>query len=267
MRWEDERYVRLYTRDTATWMLLPWQGRCLLPLLLRKLDRAGVIEVLAGEEAAALEQMLGVPREVVEVGLAALLGRGVFVLDGGRLLMPHYLEAQECSQSDKVRKQISREKAAKPQAPSQLVTDGHSPSQLVTPSRAVPCLAVPVKKPVAKKPATPADVRLMPLTIRLASVFEIERGAKYHHGGAKDAVALKALLPVADDDEILSRWRKGLRATGWASCSTIAQLGSKWNDLAAPTATGKGPIDAASQTHTQTGWLTDDGIQPLEGAS
>lgn len=163
MRWEDERYVRLYTRDTTGWVLLPWQSRCLLPLLLRKVDRAGVIEVQEGEVAKALEELLKVPAEVVEVGLAGLIGRRIFVLEAGRLLMPNFLEAQECSQSDKIRKQVSRARAAKPDASTPLVTaghatshpvtdghtashevaDGHSPSRLVTPSLAVPSRAEP----------------------------------------------------------------------------------------------------------------------------
>lgn len=176
MRWEDERYCRLYTRDTATWMLLPWQSRCLLPLVLRKMDRAGVIEVAAGEESQALALLLHVPADLVEVGLAGLIGRGVVVLDEGRLLMPNFMEAQECSQSDKVRKQVSRAKAATRKASSQIVTDGHrqshavtdchkqsqsvtdghSSSQMVTPSLAVPSRAEPLKDKdyVAEKPAT-----------------------------------------------------------------------------------------------------------------
>lgn len=73
------------------------------------------------------------------------------------------------------------------------------------------------------------------LTAQLCEVdYPIVRREAYRHGGAKDALGLKALLPIASDEEIRARWRKGLCATGWASCSTLAQLGSKWNDLAAP---------------------------------
>ena len=34
MRWEDERYVRVYTRDTPEWCLLSWEARALFLLLL-----------------------------------------------------------------------------------------------------------------------------------------------------------------------------------------------------------------------------------------
>lgn len=152
MRWEDERYVRLYTRDSATWALLPWQGRCLLPLLLRKVDRAGVLEVLEGEEVAAIAELVKVPPEVVEPGLDALVKRGTVVVGGGKLRMPSFLAAQEARSSDKLRQQKSRELAAITQDVSHAVTRGHTPSQHVTPSLAVPSLAK--EKHVAEDSAT-----------------------------------------------------------------------------------------------------------------
>jgi hypothetical protein len=116
--------------------------------------------------------------------------------------------------------------------------------------------------PVAKKPATraPADPRLRPLSDTLVADFAQRRnGHAYKHGGAKDATALKALLPVATDEEIRRRWLLGLDASGWTNCSTFAQLAQKWNELGvAPRAAGKGPIDAGSQQHTgRTGWVED----------
>lgn len=41
MNWSDERYVKLYERDTLTW---PWQAKCVFALLLRKVDRSGVLD-------------------------------------------------------------------------------------------------------------------------------------------------------------------------------------------------------------------------------
>ena len=102
------------------------------------------------------------------------------------------------------------------------------------------------------------------MTEALVDAYAHIRGSAYSHGGAKDAQALKRLLPLAQDAEISRRWAHGLRATGWASCSTIAQLAAKWNDLAAPAAPKTGPIDLATQKHTQTGYVTDAGIIPLE---
>jgi hypothetical protein len=218
--------------------MLPWQARCLLPLLLRKLDRAGVLDVVQGEEAAALSAMLQVPAEVVEVGLAALIGRAVFVLDGGRLLMPNFLEAQECSQSDKIRKQVSREKAAQPFTPSQLVTDGHRPSHPVTPSRAVPCLAEPSLKDLAGKPAEPKapkfpkpskppDPEHQATIDALTEAFAQIRGAKYGFHGS-DAKAIPVLRALGDRAEIVQRWRRALDLTH-PPVSAIHELPRAWN--------------------------------------
>ena len=57
MRWEDENYVRLYTRDTTDWKLLSWEARALFVLLMRKLDRAGILELgrQSGGQAALSE--------------------------------------------------------------------------------------------------------------------------------------------------------------------------------------------------------------------
>lgn len=77
------------------------------------------------------------------------------------------------------------------------------------------------------------DPRVTPLTDRLVATYATERGEPYKHGGARDAVALKAMLAVANEDEIERRWLMALRASGWTRCNTFAQLNSKWNDLGA----------------------------------
>jgi hypothetical protein len=92
MRWEDERYVRLYTRDTITWKMLPWEGKALLALLFRKVDRAGLIDVgdYGAEGVAALVDL---PTEVVTEGLASLIkAKTVQWAEGGTvLLLPNFL--------------------------------------------------------------------------------------------------------------------------------------------------------------------------------
>jgi hypothetical protein len=81
----------------------------------------------------------------------------------------------------------------------------------------------------SKKP----DPRISALTETLVVVFAAARGgAKYHHSGAKDAMALKSLISSADEEEIAKRWAQGLRGSGYNSCSTFAELRSKWNNLA-----------------------------------
>jgi len=108
MNWEDERYVRLYTRDTITWKLLGWEGRFVMMSLLRKVDRAGCLDLEAGTEGLAA--LLEMPEEIVQVGLAACAKRGTVQLRGHMLVLPRFIEAQEAKQSDRQRQRECREK-------------------------------------------------------------------------------------------------------------------------------------------------------------
>jgi hypothetical protein len=151
MDWANERYVRLYTRDTMTWKRLPWQSRLLIPAIMRKLDRSGVIDL--GEDGEdGIADFIEVPAEFVQAGLPELLRREVFVVRGKRLVMPNYIAAQETRQSDAQRQRDSRERRATAgDKPSPEPEDSHPPSPPVTsghpeslqPSLAVPSLAEP----------------------------------------------------------------------------------------------------------------------------
>lgn len=109
MDWSNERYVRLYTRDTTTWKVMDWFGRATLMFLLRKVDRAGVLDV--GEHGTqGVAAVLEVPLDVVDRGLPQLLQLGVVVQTAGRYVMPKFLEAQEAVQSDAMRAKEYRER-------------------------------------------------------------------------------------------------------------------------------------------------------------
>lgn len=165
-RWEDERYVRLYTRDTVGWKMLPWQGKALLSLLFRKVDRAGLLDV--GEHGVeGLAALVELPFEIVEVGVAALLKSRTIKWTGDRgqvLFIPNFLPAQEAHSSDAQRKRDQRERAAAAAALAGLgvtpcveesrnvtdcpesgreVTRGHTESRAVTDGHSVPIRAVP----------------------------------------------------------------------------------------------------------------------------
>jgi hypothetical protein len=178
MRWEDERYVRVYVRDTAEWLALGWQAQALLILLLRKADRAGIVHTgKAG--VRGLAALVAMPLEVVTPAVEALLSDGCLRSMEGGYVFPNFLAAQEAKSSDAQRKREQRardrEKAlAGGSAGSHAGMDaeaamsraaGHTPGHAsrpvvtqdghavpdnvtasvttVTPSRAVPCLAVP----------------------------------------------------------------------------------------------------------------------------
>lgn len=109
MRWEDEQYVKVYVRDTVEWQMLRWESRALWPLILRKVDRAGLLD-LGKHGARGLAVMLGMPIEVVEPGLAELVADGCAVMNGTVLIIPNFIPAQETPASDKLRAKEYRER-------------------------------------------------------------------------------------------------------------------------------------------------------------
>lgn len=174
--WSNERYVRLYTRDTADTAAWSWQARALWPWLIARADGAGMVETNKGPAGVAAAVRL--PLEVVAPGLDELVADGcVFVTTGGYAIR-NYVEAQNARASDTSRKARQRDKdRAVAASESRGVTRGHAESHAVrivppdvTPSRAEPsrdpfslsgragardpCTPVPV--PVAAPPAPPA---------------------------------------------------------------------------------------------------------------
>jgi hypothetical protein len=104
VRWEIERYVKLYRRDTPEWLLVPWRARGLFDEMLRKCDLDGTIECGKLPPAQAVVVLLGGrPEDVPEVEqlLGLLLADGCVrdECDGRtsrrQLLIPNYREAQD----------------------------------------------------------------------------------------------------------------------------------------------------------------------------
>ena len=160
MDWSNERYVRVYTRDTTTWKMLDWRARTLLLHLIRKVDRAGVLEV--GEDGLeGVAAMVELPLEIVEEGLAQLVARKTIVSANGAVVLPNFMPAQEATSSDAQRKRDQRERhratamgahlvdyVTHRDGRSRTVTDGHETGQKVTRSHAqsravTPSLAEP----------------------------------------------------------------------------------------------------------------------------
>jgi hypothetical protein len=150
MDWSNEPYVRVYTRDTKTWLKLRWEGQTLLMMLFRKVDRAGVLDDI-DDPVDDLTLMTGLPVEVVEVGLRRLLEMEVVAINDGQLVIPNYIEAQESSKTDRQRQRECRERrraralvtkrdhgVTERDKKSQPVTGGHELSQPVTLTSADP---------------------------------------------------------------------------------------------------------------------------------
>lgn len=170
MDWSNERYVRLYTRETTTWKLLPWEGQALLAMLLRIVDRAGVLDlggVTMGEAVCAAFPKW--PAQVVETGLAALEKRGFIEVMPESIVVPNFLEAQEAQHSAAQRQRDSRErrraKARDGQAtPRRSVTERDSESR-DTVENGQPCDKVlQATHPVSLLPSLAVPSRAVPTT-------------------------------------------------------------------------------------------------------
>jgi len=115
--YSNERYVRIFTRDTTNWCLLSWQARSLYLLISRKLDRAGVLDLEGEDPVRAIAANTGVPEDVVSAALPELVGpRGQFQLNpdydhgSGCIFDPTFREKEEARQSDAARSRAARER-------------------------------------------------------------------------------------------------------------------------------------------------------------
>jgi hypothetical protein len=106
MNFDDERFVKIYPRNTTNWKLLGWEGRCVLMMLFREVDRAGCLDIEGGMDGLAL--LLDLPPDVTERGFAACVKRGTVVQNGNLAIIPNFTRAQDARQTDRVRQAESR---------------------------------------------------------------------------------------------------------------------------------------------------------------
>lgn len=179
MDWANERYVRVYVRDTDDWLVMSWEARALWLFIMRKVDRSGVLETKRG--AVGVAAITGMPVKRVEAALAELLEDGCLRDHPSGYVARNFIEAQETAQSDQQRKRESR---ARRREGSDVTnrdqsgtnrdgdgtfrpasgTDGHARSQTVTdshsePSRAEPSLAKPSQTEIPEVASAPPRVK------------------------------------------------------------------------------------------------------------
>ena len=94
MDFEGERYVRLFTRDTPTWVAFKPESRAVLPGLLRKLDKRGRIEWSPKLGTRALAALLGLRQAWVDIALRDLAEHETISVGDGWLEMPNFVYAQ-----------------------------------------------------------------------------------------------------------------------------------------------------------------------------
>jgi len=260
MDWPNERYVRIYTRDTRTLKLIGWEGRAVLWEVIRKCDRAGVMDGVRTPEDLAL--MVDIPVETVRVAMGRMVSTGAVEITDVGLVVPNYIAAQEAKQTDRQRQRESRARrataaravtkrdsiASRPvteQADS--VTAGHTASHAVTSCHSVPSLAVPRSRslttteiqdptgsPHDDARGTPPDPRCScPRDLQLTG----DQLATLEVGGVPQWAAelitreyVAAAVADQDDKRTPVHWRK---------CLAKAVMG-RWND---PTRRPKKPED------------------------
>lgn len=127
MKWETERWIKLYTRDTVTWRRWGWQGQCVFLQLLRRVDSTGGIDLdgLEPWEAVSIASD-GMPEDICRAGVDALLSTGTCVVEAGELRLPNYAAAQESRTSDAERKRRQRAKRKREQESQDVTASGTS---------------------------------------------------------------------------------------------------------------------------------------------
>lgn len=108
--WSNERWEKLYCRDTVAWLRLSQEAQSVYLALLRKLDRAGTLPLDGEEPHVAVAVLLGWDEGWVEAGLARLLEHGWLLVDepADLLVDPEWIERDEAPQSSQQRKRESR---------------------------------------------------------------------------------------------------------------------------------------------------------------
>lgn len=124
MNFEDERYVRLYIRDTINWLSLSFEAQGLLSCILRKMSRAGIIE-LGSHGKRGVAVIIGHPHrwETLRPALEELLTDGVLTIRKNCLIAPKFQQAQEATQSDAARQRARRERIRDELMAAQLLGD------------------------------------------------------------------------------------------------------------------------------------------------
>lgn len=111
MKWGAERWVKLYTKDTATWRRWRWEGQCVFMQLLRKVDYDGRVD-LDGMEPWEVVSVLsdGMPEDVCRRGLDALVRTKTLVVTDAHIELQNFREAQDAKATGAERQRRHRER-------------------------------------------------------------------------------------------------------------------------------------------------------------
>lgn len=105
MRWSDERWVAFLRVDASPWIFFSFNSMIVFPLLLRRVDRSGRID-LGGRGESAVLRLLGVTENEHEVVREALfdLGKlGAISMDDNALTVTRFLDGRQLEPGTYVR--------------------------------------------------------------------------------------------------------------------------------------------------------------------
>lgn len=118
MNYEDEKFIKVYTRDTAAWLALPWQCRGLMLEISRKIPQLTGELSLGRKGLATLAALLRAEWSEIEPYVRELIADGRIEYDEQQQLIrdPQHVERQTAIASTARRSQDyrEREKSARP---------------------------------------------------------------------------------------------------------------------------------------------------------
>lgn len=252
MDWANERWVRIYTRDSTTWKMLDWKGRALLALLMRKVTRAGELDV-GGRGPRGMAAVVEMPVDVTEDALAQLIAEGVVVEAAGSYVIPKFLEAQESVSTPAHRSREYRERQrdvalgrnadnvtvtprdAGVTSRDEIVTPRDAPSRAVTPKQKESKRNKPKEEKNTRSAREPSGP-LQECIAYFTGLFATAYGGQQYDWRGKHAPTMADLVTNHGADEV--KRRTDILFTGkgphWLKPPfTVGTLSSQWNHLAA----------------------------------
>jgi len=241
MDWANERYVRLYVRETPDQALWCWQALAIWPWLVVRAERSGELSTRKG--AAGLAALLRIPLEVVEPGIADLLADGCLVETHRGYAIPNYVDAQNATSSDSKRKADQRARERLDSAikgkdvnisvtpgheASRDVTESHEASRDVTPIRSDPNRtedppippkggpAVAAKRAKRPRPSDPTPDEMAVATRVLGKITE-RTGIGYEVATSRGPTHHARLIASRLRDGLTERELRGIAAYCWSS--------------------------------------------------
>jgi len=114
MNYSEEHWIKVYTRDTASWLALSWQARGLALEIARKLPQSTGELRLGRRGLEALAALLRAPWQEIEPYVRELIEDGRLKYDAKRQIIrdPQHVRRQQAQSSAAQRKRRQREREA-----------------------------------------------------------------------------------------------------------------------------------------------------------